>query len=144
MLNSFAQIVVVYLAFSHGFQIQPKVLNGAVSNPADYPYFVWISGEIVCCGSLISDSYVDDGTRQSLCLIYLSLKFENILCCLCRWVLTAGHCVENRSPFNVSIGMRPDGSHDMTVLVDIQNQHVFSKKYEQDYYDIGEFLASLI
>lgn len=142
MLKTFTLIVVIYSALSHGFHIQPKVLNGAVSNPADFPYFVWIYGEILCCGSLITDTYVDSSVDLLIVEFVKMVRFLGN----CRfyfvhsWVLTAGHCMENRSPFNVSIGMRPDGSHETTVMVDVHRQHIYSKEYEKDYYDIGALL----
>lgn len=43
---------------SDGFTFQPKIINGIVSNPSDFPFFVGIQmGNSRCSGSLISDRY---------------------------------------------------------------------------------------
>lgn len=47
----------VYLAPSHGFKIEPKIIYGDVSNTAEFPYFALISdGKFGCSASLLSDS----------------------------------------------------------------------------------------
>lgn len=52
--------LVLQLALSQGFKIQPRIVNGTLSNTSDFPYFVNIVREISsskCSGTLISDRY---------------------------------------------------------------------------------------
>lgn len=52
-----AIVFVVYLAPSHGYKIEPKIIYGEVSNTAEFPYFALISdGRFGCSASLLSDS----------------------------------------------------------------------------------------
>lgn len=42
----------------YGFEIQPRIINGVVSNPSDFPYFVSLvakGNNKFCGGTLISD-----------------------------------------------------------------------------------------
>lgn len=49
--------IVSVIAVTNGFHIEPRVINGDISNPADYPFYVYLSSEQIGFGggSLISD-----------------------------------------------------------------------------------------
>lgn len=47
-------------AIANGFNIQPRVVNGDLSNPADYPFYVLLESEEgfgYCGASILSDRY---------------------------------------------------------------------------------------
>lgn len=45
-------------AHTHGFSVQPRMVNGIPSNPEDFPFYVIMdAGHGTCGGSLISDRY---------------------------------------------------------------------------------------
>lgn len=53
--------LVLQLAFSEGFKIQPRIVNGTLSITSDFPYFVNIVRAVSnskCSGALISDRYI--------------------------------------------------------------------------------------
>lgn len=52
-------VALLSLACVHGFAIQPKIVNGIISNPSDFKYFAAIrTSSSMCSGVLISDKYV--------------------------------------------------------------------------------------
>lgn len=59
--------LVIQLAHSNAFRIEPKVIAGTLSNSSDVPYFVAIADNegIICSGSLLSDRYDDRFTLRN-------------------------------------------------------------------------------
>lgn len=56
MLSSLVFSLALNVAFSQAFSIQPRILNGNISNPVDYSYFVNVEhAQMSCGGALISD-----------------------------------------------------------------------------------------
>lgn len=55
----FFALSVLAIASTHGFSVQPKIVNGAISNPADFPFFAYITYPAVrgdsCSATLLSD-----------------------------------------------------------------------------------------
>lgn len=44
---------------SYGFNIQPRIINGILSNPTDFPYFVYFkTSSHYCSAVLLSDRYL--------------------------------------------------------------------------------------
>lgn len=73
MSQLFAIFFVVQIAFSNGFSIRPKIVNGELSNTRDFPFFVVIKEQpklSPCSGTLISDRYVHILYSQNLFNIY--------------------------------------------------------------------------
>lgn len=63
---------------------------------------------------------------------------------LIRWILTAGHCLDDEVPLEVHLGIRPDHSYEETIEVDDLNQYThpgYLEDFEHD--DIGENTATL-
>lgn len=61
------------------------------------------------------------------------------------WAITAGHCLTDHAPFNVSMGIRPDGTYDTTVEVPAANQFIYPNYRKSHFiYDIGESPAHLM
>lgn len=56
-MRQFSVVSIVSLfALSHAFTIQPLIINGDISNPADFPFYVLLrDGHSRCGASLISD-----------------------------------------------------------------------------------------
>lgn len=56
-LKSLAVFFVLQAAASLGFEIQPKILYGELSNSTDIPFFadISVSGFIECSASVLSD-----------------------------------------------------------------------------------------
>lgn len=55
-----------------------------------------------------------------------------------RWIITAGHCLTQNIPFNVSLGIRADGTYETTVMVNVSDQHIYPGFFnDQMSYDIG-------
>lgn len=53
---TFVVVTVLQIVHINGFTIQPKIINGVLSNPADYPFFVDITSIWgYCDGVLIND-----------------------------------------------------------------------------------------
>lgn len=51
-------LLLLAVSMSHGFEIQPRILNGIESNPRDFPFFVNLVGansNKICGGTLISN-----------------------------------------------------------------------------------------
>lgn len=59
IIRLLAVLIFPLFAFCNGFKIQPRVLNGDISNPADYPFYVLLehNGNVGCGGSLLSERY---------------------------------------------------------------------------------------
>lgn len=129
-----------------GFEIQPRIINGDVSNPSDFPYFANVRGSIYSCGgALISDRYF-------LLFLQLSMEFTQnklnlkitfyleLYKIAHRWVVTAGHCLRRRIPVDVYLGIRPNGTFHRVITVDPLNQHMLLENTINSYVsDIGEF-----
>lgn len=59
-MKSFVIIFVVQFALSNAFTIQPRIVNGVLSNAADFPFFVKIvNPEMLCGGALINDRFAN-------------------------------------------------------------------------------------
>lgn len=113
----FKVIVPIFLlsaifAHSHGFKLQPKIVNGVESDPEDFPFFVRITDATgICSASLISD----------------------------RWILTAAHCLVNTTKLAVQYGIRSDSTYQVTMQIKESNIHIYPLFHvHRKYYDIGE------
>lgn len=44
------------IAMSHGFRMQPRIINGDIARAIDFPFFVPLQSELgLCGGTLLSD-----------------------------------------------------------------------------------------
>lgn len=62
VLSQIGLVLLLAVAPNESFDIQARIINGALSNPDRYPYYVQIrtqadSAEYFCGGSLINDRY---------------------------------------------------------------------------------------
>lgn len=54
-------------------------------------------------------------------------------------MITAGHCLKRHVPLDVSFGIRPDGTFETTITVNVSDQHIHPGYAEDDWLnDIGE------
>lgn len=53
MMGTLIIALLLNVAFSQAFSIQPRILNGIISNPADYSYFVNVEHEQMSCGGAV-------------------------------------------------------------------------------------------
>lgn len=86
MITIFTVIFLLQFTYSHGFHIQPRIINGHRSNPQDFTFYVGITSFTVknnqvytglCGASLISDRFI---FYFLLLRISLYSFFQNDLC----------------------------------------------------------------
>lgn len=59
------------ITYNDGFTIQPKIINGSLSNPELFPYFVRLDSDAgTCGGSFLNKKYF---ILQSFFCIYIEL-----------------------------------------------------------------------
>lgn len=109
------------LAYIHGINIQPRIIDGYISNPENFPFFTFVlTNEGNCGATLISDRWIQ------LRLIYLRswkfVVFEFKCFSLLSWVLTAAHCLSNGTA-DVFFGIKADGRFTSTIEIPASNQY---------------------
>lgn len=58
MVKFLVFLFVLQFVSSHGFELQPRIINGIQSNSADYPFYVYIGrNDATFGGTLLSDRY---------------------------------------------------------------------------------------
>lgn len=68
------------LALSHGFKLQSRIINGNLSNPKDYPFYVSLASDSgLCGGSLISDRYLPYFKRKITRFIFESKNWVDLI-----------------------------------------------------------------
>lgn len=99
-----------------GFEIQPRIINGDVSNPSDFPYFANVRGSIYSCGgALISDRYF-------LLFLQLSHKTSSILRSLSIW-----NCIK----------LPTDGLWRQAIAYDVVSRSMYTSEFVPMAHSIG-------
>lgn len=94
------------ITYSHAFTIQPKIINGSLSNPQLFPFFVRLDSDAgTCGGSLLNDKYF---ILHSFYCNNIELIWKNS--CF-RWILTAAHCLVEAQNLNILIGFNAEGDY---------------------------------
>lgn len=47
--------VVQLVAFGHGFEIQPRIIDGLFSDVSQFPFYVYLENGMACGGTLLSN-----------------------------------------------------------------------------------------
>lgn len=157
MFKSFAILFMVQFALSNAHTIQPRIINGVMSKTVDFPFFVHIDNPLlVCSGALISDRYAfskslneyNSSSFSSDSIPHHSRMIRNhngiFQINRCRWILTAGHCVED-APINVKLGIRQNGTYEQTVRIRREDVHIYPLSFKINHlFDIGEYYKTKI
>lgn len=134
--------VVPFIVTIDSFSIQPKIVNGIVSNTDDFSFFVYIHhGDKQCSGTLISDRYVDSLICWKI-LIRSNWTTEKLNF---RWVLTAAHCLRHNTTLTINFGIDQSGGFFDEIQVSTVNQYMHPS-YSRDSmqpFDIGLYFYTI-
>lgn len=116
-----ASLLALFLAPTRGFNIRPRIINGDLSNPEDFPFYVLLhSNPGLCGGSLISDRYFIFFTLYDR--EWQNLKKKSLFN---RWILTAAHCLLETTEMKVYLGGNSTGHFKYEVSVPASMQFIY-------------------
>lgn len=146
-------LTILAVANIHGLNIQPKIVKGTLSNPADFPFFVYISNDITkCSATLLSDRF----WLFRIHFVHLWLFFRNYLLKWLiftiflsqRWIITAGHCLIYNLTLSVNFGIDRNGDFLQEMEVPVANQHIHPEYIDHNFplQDLGtlDYIANLL
>lgn len=130
MIKATLILAVISFVSIDGLNIQPRIINGILSNPTDFPFFVYVSNCFShCSATLISERY----------LLFKLTLFSSRSRFVWRfsWVLTAAHCLVRNETLKVHLGINKNGAFIESATIPTTSQHIHPQ-YRQNILDLPD------
>lgn len=133
MIKIIGTLALLAIANVHGFSIQPRIIGGTVSDPADFPFFAFsdVDHNSFCSGTLLNNRY------DSSYLLYKPKLPWQIL--LYRWVLTAAHCLHENITRTLYLGIDENNESLDSMEIPPKHQYIHPEFIDAEFptHDIG-------